>query len=60
MKLRAIIVDDEPIARDRLRRLLAEHPQVEIVGEHGDGKSAIAGYAKKNRTCSFSIFRCPA
>lgn len=31
--LRALLVDDEPPARDLLRRLLAAHPQVEVVGE---------------------------
>lgn len=31
--MRAIIVDDEPLARKELRRLLAEFPWVEIVGE---------------------------
>lgn len=41
MTLRALIVDDEPPARDRLRRLLATEPDVEIVGECGDGPSAV-------------------
>jgi len=31
--LRALIVDDERLARHALRRLLATHPEVEIVGE---------------------------
>ena len=59
MKLRAIIVDDEPIARDRLRRLLAEHPQVEIVDEYGDGKSTIAGYARKKPNLLFLDIQMP-
>ena len=42
MKLRALIVDDEPLARDRLRDLLRGKPEVEIVGECGDGTTAIA------------------
>ena len=40
-KLRVIIVDDEPLARERLRRLLASEPEVEIVAECGDGASAV-------------------
>lgn len=31
--MRVLIVDDEPLARSALRRLLAGHPEVEIVGE---------------------------
>lgn len=33
MTWRTLIIDDEPPARKHLRRLLAEHPQIEIVGE---------------------------
>ena len=42
MKLRALIVDDEPLARDRLRGLLHGEPDLEIIGECGDGSAAIA------------------
>jgi two-component system LytT family response regulator len=31
--LRALIIDDERLARSELRRLLRQHPEVEIVGE---------------------------
>jgi two-component system LytT family response regulator len=34
--MRALIVDDEPLARRELRRLLSGFPQVEIVGEASD------------------------
>jgi two-component system LytT family response regulator len=37
-----LIVDDEPPARRRLRRLLANVPHVVVVGEAGDGGGAIA------------------
>jgi len=39
--IRALIVDDEPLARARLRRLLSAEPDVEIVGECVDGTSAL-------------------
>lgn len=42
MKLGVMIVDDEPLARERLRLLLAEETEVEIVGEAGDGEAAVA------------------
>jgi len=31
--LRALIIDDERLARSELRRLLSQHPEIEIVGE---------------------------
>jgi DNA-binding LytR/AlgR family response regulator len=38
---RTLLVEDEEHARDRLRGLLAAFPEVEVVGEAGDGRSAI-------------------
>ena len=40
-KTRVIIADDEPLARERLRTLLAGEPWIEIVGECHDGPSAV-------------------
>jgi two-component system, LytTR family, response regulator len=34
--MKALIVDDEPLARRELRRLLATHRSIQIVGEAGD------------------------
>jgi two-component system LytT family response regulator len=42
VKIRALLVDDEPLARRRLRRLLRAERDVEVVGECGDGHSARA------------------
>ncbi len=42
MPLRLLIVDDEPPARARLRRLLAARPDVQVVGEATDGLQALA------------------
>ncbi len=42
MKIRALIVDDEPLARKRLRQLIGQHPSVTIVGESADGAQALA------------------
>lgn len=38
--LRAVIVDDEPLARARLSRLLGDQGEVEVLAEFGDGESA--------------------
>jgi len=40
--LRLLIVDDEPPARARLRRLLTALPDVQVLGEAGDGRQALA------------------
>jgi two-component system, LytTR family, response regulator len=39
--LRVLIVDDEPMARASLRHLLAGQPDVEVLGECGDGDQAL-------------------
>ena len=40
MKIRALIVDDEQLARQRVRLLLGEEPDVDILGESGNGFEA--------------------
>ncbi|MEO0558391.1 MAG: LytTR family DNA-binding domain-containing protein [Bacteroidota bacterium] len=39
-RLRAVLVDDERLARVELRRLLAEHDDLEVIGEAEDAASA--------------------
>ena len=41
MPIRTLIVDDEPLARDRLRGFLKAEPAVEVIGECGSGTDAI-------------------
>ena len=38
--MRVLIIDDEPLARQRLRHLLAEIPGTEVIAECGDGSDA--------------------
>ena len=40
VRVRVAIVDDEPLARESLRRLPVEDPEVEVVAECGDGRVA--------------------
>jgi two-component system LytT family response regulator len=42
MKIRALVVDDEPLARRNLRVLLEADPEVELVGEASGGAEALA------------------
>ena len=39
--VRTLIVDDEPLARAHLKTLLRERGDVDVIGECGDGRSAI-------------------
>lgn len=41
MTIRATIVDDEPLARQRIRHLLAEIPDIEVLAECANGQDAI-------------------
>ncbi len=49
MKLKALIADDEPLARERLRFLLAGDDEVEIAGECRNGREVIS--ALKENAC---------
>jgi two-component system, LytTR family, response regulator len=40
--MKALVIDDERLARLELRRLLAAHPEVEIAGEARGGEEALA------------------
>jgi two-component system, LytTR family, response regulator len=41
MKYRVLIVDDEPVSRRRLKRFVEGIPDLEVLGETGDGRSAV-------------------
>jgi two-component system, LytTR family, response regulator len=42
VKIKTLIVDDEPLGRERIRTLLADDPEIEVAGECPDGRRAIA------------------
>lgn len=44
--IRTLLVDDEPLARRGLVLRLAAHPDVEVVGQCGDGAAAVAAVAE--------------
>jgi len=41
LRIRALVVDDEPLAREMIREMLATDSEVEVVGECGNGREAI-------------------
>ncbi|HSA57593.1 MAG TPA: response regulator [Gemmatimonadaceae bacterium] len=59
MSIRALIVDDEAPARERLSTLLADHPDVEIVGQCGNGPDAVDAIAEQTPDLVFLDVQMP-
>lgn len=57
--MKVAIVDDEPLARSLLRRLLAAHPDIDIVAEAGDGSSAITAITQAQPDVVFLDIEMP-
>ena len=53
-EMKALIVDDEPIARRVLREELELFPEVRVVGEAGDGKEALQKISETPAGCGLS------
>jgi two-component system LytT family response regulator len=60
MKLSALVVDDEPIARHAIARLLREDAQIELLGECGDGASAVIAIRERSPDLVFLDIQMPA
>jgi len=48
-KIAVLLVDDHVLVRRGFRRMLEDDPQIEIVGEAGDGNEAVAQATLLNR-----------
>ena len=59
MTLRTILVDDEPLAREKLRGFLASESEIEIVAECGDGKHALEAIEKHRPDLVFLDVQMP-
>ena len=59
MRMRTLIVDDEPLARKRLRTLLQDERDIAIVGECEDGPSAITTVRETNPDLLFLDVQMP-
>jgi two-component system LytT family response regulator len=57
--IRALIVDDEAPARDKLQRWLGEHADIEIIGQAHDGLTGAERIAKQNPTVVFLDIQMP-
>jgi two-component system LytT family response regulator len=59
MKIRTLIVDDEPLARERVRSLLNEQPGVEVIGEAQDGDQAVQAILRESPDLVFLDVQMP-
>jgi two-component system, LytTR family, response regulator len=59
MKIKTLIVDDEPLARSRIRNLLEAEPDVEVVGECENGLEAIEAIASLHPDLVFLDVQMP-
>lgn len=59
MKIRALIVDDEPVARRGIRQQLGNERDIEIVAECDDGASAVAAIAEYRPDLVFLDLQMP-
>ena len=59
MQIRALIVDDEPLARDRIREMLREHPEIEVIGEARNGREAIDAVVNQDPDLVFLDIQMP-
>lgn len=58
-KIKALIVDDEPLARRNIRVLLKDDPQIELVGECGSGAEALKVIQKQTLDLLFLDIQMP-
>ena len=58
-KIRTLIVDDEPLARRKIRRMLARDPEVEILDDCANGRKAIAAINARSPNLVFLDVQMP-
>ena len=58
-KLKAIIVDDEPPARNKIHELLKLEPDIEVIGECSNGREAVLSIATNSPDIVFLDIQMP-
>lgn len=58
-KMKVLIVDDEPLAREKIRNLLKKKSEFEVVGECGNGKEAVRSIRKQQPDLVFLDVQMP-
>ena len=57
--IRTLIVDDEPLPRERIRSLLAAYPEIDVIGESRDGREAATMIAAERPDLVFLDVQMP-
>jgi two-component system LytT family response regulator len=60
MSIRTLVVDDEPMARERIVSLLAQEPDVDVVGQCSDGGEAVTAIQNLSPDLVFLDVQMPA
>ncbi|HTT57848.1 MAG TPA: LytTR family transcriptional regulator DNA-binding domain-containing protein [Opitutaceae bacterium] len=59
MKIRTLIIDDEPLAREGIAVLCAADPEIEIVGQSSDGATAVQAIRREHPELIFLDVQMP-
>ena len=59
MKIKTIIADDEPLAREKIRNLLEEDPDIELIGECADGIETVTAIRNQKPDLVFLDVQMP-
>jgi two-component system LytT family response regulator len=59
MKIHALIADDEPPARERVRHLLRDHPDIDVLAECANGPDTVAAVAEHSPDLLFLDVQMP-
>ena len=58
-KIRTLIVDDEPLAREGIRMLVEDDPEIAVVGECANGHQALSAFAEQQPDLVFLDVQMP-
>src|SRR5882762_5520491 len=59
MKIRTLIIDDELLARERVRQLLLNEPEIDLIGECSNGREAVVAIQEKRPDLVFLDVQMP-
>ena len=59
LKIKTLIADDEPLARERLRKLLEAEPEIALLGECADGRAAVRAIQEQSPDLVFLDVQMP-